>query len=167
MKQRDAVVMSDAEVDDFLTRQRSATLATVGPQGRIHLVAMWYAWIDGQVFLETKGKSQKVANLRRDERMSLLVEAGHSYDRLRGVAIEGRGVVIDDDPDLLWRVCVSVFERYMGEYSEEMRPLVEEMARNRSVVRLDVDRVRSWDHRKLGLPSMEVAGSTAASVTEA
>lgn len=164
MKQRDVVVMSEQEVDDFLTSERSSTVATLGPGGAIHLVGMWFAWLDGQVYLETKGKSQKVLNLRRDQRMSFMVEAGHTYDQLRGVAIEGRGVVIDDDPDLLWRVCVSIFERYMGPYSEEMRPLVEEMARNRSVVRLDADRVRSWDHRKLGLPAMELGGSTAESV---
>ena len=37
-------------------------------------------------------------------------------------------------------------------------------AKNRVVVRLDVDRVRSWDHRKLGMPAMELGGSTAAYV---
>lgn len=166
MKQRDAVVMSDAEVDDFLTRQRSATVATMGPQGRVHLVGMWFGWFDGHVWLETKAKSQKVANLRRDDRMSFLVEAGHTYDQLRGVSLEGRGVVLDD-PRLVWDVCVDVFGRCMGEYTEEMRPLVEEMTRNRVVVRLDVERTRSWDHRKLGLPAMELAGSTAGSVLEA
>lgn len=165
MKQRDVVVMSEAEVDDFLTRQRSATVATTGPQGRIHLVGMWYAWIDGQVWIETKAKSQKVVNLRRDDRMSFLVEAGHTYDQLRGVAVEGRGAVVEDE-STVWDVCVAIFDRCMGEYSEEMRPLVEEMARNRVVVRLDAERTRSWDHRKLGLPAMELGGSTAASVRE-
>ena len=38
---------------------------------------------------------------------------------------------------------------------------MEFMAKNRVVVRLDVDRVRSWDHRKLGMPAMELGGSTA------
>ena len=35
------------------------------------------------------------------------------------------------------------------------------MAKNRVVVRLDVARVRSWDHRKLGMPAIELGGSTA------
>ena len=61
MKQRDAIVMTDAEVDTFLTEQRNATVGTLGPQGQIHLVGMWYAWFDGHVWLETKPKSQKVA----------------------------------------------------------------------------------------------------------
>lgn len=166
MKQRDVVVMTDAEVDDFLTQQRSATVATLGPTGHVHLVGMWFAWFEGHVWLETKAKSQKVVNLRRDPTMSFLVEAGHTYDRLRGVAMEGRGVVVDDDPALLERVCVDVFERYTGPYAEEMRPFLDAMMRNRVVVRLDVDRTRSWDHRKLGLPAMDLGGSTAASVGE-
>jgi PPOX class probable F420-dependent enzyme len=161
--QRAQIVMSDDEVREFLHQQRSSTVATYGPQGRIHLVGMWYAVRDGHVWIETKRKAQKVVNLRRDPRMSFLVEAGQTYDQLRGVALEGRGVIIED-PDVVWDVCVDVFNRYNGDYSEEMKPFVEFMAKNRVVVRLDVDRTRSWDHRKLGLPAMELGGSTAAFV---
>ncbi|WP_341241385.1 TIGR03618 family F420-dependent PPOX class oxidoreductase [uncultured Nocardioides sp.] len=161
--QRGQVQMDDAEVDAFLTEQRSSTVATIGKDGAVHLVAMWYAWLDGHVYLETKAKSQKVVNLRRDPRMSFLVENGHTYDQLRGVALEGTGVVLEDE-QLVWDVCVNVFERYNAPYTEEMRPFVEVMARNRVVVRLDADRVRSWDHRKLGLPAMDLGGSTAAAV---
>ncbi|WP_156411405.1 pyridoxamine 5'-phosphate oxidase family protein [Nocardioides sp. Soil805] len=162
--QRGTVVMSDAEVDDFLAEQRNATVGTLGPRGQIHLVGMWYAWFDGHVWLETKPKSQKVVNLRRDPRMSFLVEAGHTYDQLRGVSLEGEGVVVDDAA-LLERVCLEVFERYQGPYTEDLRPFLDVMMHNRVVVRLDIERTRSWDHRKLGLPAMELGGSTAASVT--
>ena len=158
--QRAQIVMSHDEIVEFLHQQRSSTVATYGAQGQIHLVGMWYAVRESTIWIETKSKSQKVVNLRRDPRMSFLVEAGHTYDQLRGVAMEGTGVVIED-PDVVWDVCVDIFERYNGEYSEEMKPFVEFMAKNRVVVRLDVDRVRSWDHRKLGLPAMELGGSTA------
>ena len=158
--QRAQVVMADDEAREFLRRQRSSTVATYGPQGQIHLVGMWYAVVDGQIWIETKAKAQKVVNLRRDPRMSFLVEAGATYDQLRGVSLEGRGVVVDD-PDVVWDVCVEIFNRYHGEYTDEMKPFVEFMAKNRVAVRLDVDRTRSWDHRKLGLPAMELGGSTA------
>jgi PPOX class probable F420-dependent enzyme len=161
--QRAQVVMSDDEVAEFLQQQRSSTLATHGPQGQIHLVGMWYAVLDGQIWFETKKKAQKTVNLHRDPRCSFLVETGHTYDQLRGVAIEGTGVVVEDE-DVVWDVCVNIFERYNGPYSEEMRPFVEFMANNRAAIRLDADRVRSWDHRKLGLPVMELGGTTAASV---
>jgi PPOX class probable F420-dependent enzyme len=159
--QRADIVMSHDEQVEFLHQQRSCTLGTFGPQGQIHLVGMWYAVLDDHVWFETKRKAQKTVNLRRDPRCSFLVEAGHTYDRLRGVAIEGRGEVIEDD-DVVWAVCVNIFERYNAPYTEELRPFVEFMAHNRVVVRLDVDRVRSWDHRKLGMDPIELGGSTAA-----
>ena len=161
--QRAQIVMSDEEVWEFLDQQRSSTVATYGPQGQIHLVGMWYAVMDGQIWIETKAKAQKVVNLRRDPRMSILVEAGQTYDQLRGVALEGTGVVIEDT-DVVWDVCVNIFTRYNGEYTEEMKPFVEFMAKNRVVARLDAARTRSWDHRRLGMPAMELGGSTAAFV---
>ncbi|KQW53091.1 F420-dependent protein [Nocardioides sp. Root1257] len=158
--QRGQVVMSDDEIAEFLQQQRSSTLATYGPQGQIHLVGMWYAVMDGQIWFETKKKAQKTVNVRRDPRCSFLVEAGHTYDQLRGVAIEGQAVVIEDE-DVVWDVCVNIFERYNAPYTEEMKPFVEFMAKNRAAIRLDPERTRSWDHRKLGLPEMELGGSTA------
>ncbi|MFG2003897.1 pyridoxamine 5'-phosphate oxidase family protein [Spirillospora sp. NPDC048911] len=159
--QRRQIVMSQEEVVRFLTEQRVASLATVGPDGHPHLVAMWYAMIDGVLWFETKARSQKAANLRRDGRVTVMVEAGHTYDALRGVSLEGHATVVDD-PEALWAVGVNVWERYSGPYSEEVRPLVEIMLNNRVAVRVDVERVRSWDHRKLGMEPLELGGSTAA-----
>jgi PPOX class probable F420-dependent enzyme len=161
VNQRDLIVMSDAEIAQFLREQRVATCATVGLDGQPHLVAMWYALLDGVVWFETKAKSQKAVNLRRDGRVTVMVESGHTYDALRGVALEGRGVIVDD-PDALWAVGVSVWERYNGPYSEEVRPMVEAMLAKRVAVRVDVERTRSWDHRKLGMPALPLSGTTAA-----
>lgn len=161
VNQRSRIVMSDEEIARFLQEQRVATLATNGPSGHPHLVAMWYAVIDGVLWFETKAKSQKATNLRRDDRATVMVEAGHTYDALRGVSLEGRAVIVDD-PEALWAIGVNVWERYNGPYEEEMRPLVELMLHKRVAVRVDVERVRSWDHRKLGLDPMPLGGSTAA-----
>ena len=121
---------------------------------------MWYAVVDGQIWFETKARSQKAVNLRRDPRISFMVEDGHTYDTLRGVSIEGTAVV-SEDPDDLWKVGVSVWERYNGPYTDEVKPLVEFMLQKRIAVRVDVDRVRSWDHRKLGMDPIPLGGSTA------
>lgn len=158
--QRAQITMTDEEVATFLEQQRSATLATIGPNGTPHLVAMWYGLVDGQIWFETKGRSQKAVNLRRDPRVSFMVEDGHTYDTLRGVSIEGRGVIVED-PQALWDVGVSVWERYNGPYTDEVKPLVEFMLNKRIAVRIDVERVRSWDHRKLGMDPIELGGTTA------
>lgn len=164
VNQRAAITMDDAEVAAFLEEQRVATLATIGPTGVPHLVAMWYAVLDGQLWFETKAKSQKAANLRRDDRCTVSIEAGHTYDELRGVSLEGRAVVVDD-PDALWAVGISVWERYTGPYTDDMQPFVELMLTKRVAVRLDVERTRTWDHRKLGMDPMPLGGTTAPSVS--
>jgi len=159
--QRAAITLSDAEITEFVEQNRVATMATIGPDGLPHLVAMWYAVIDGVIWFETKAKSQKSVNLGRDNRISVLIESGNTYDTLKGVSFEGRAAVIDD-ADALWAVGVSIWERYTGPYTEEMRPFVEIMLNKRIAVRVDVDRTRSWDHRKLGMAPMELGGTTAA-----
>ena len=160
--QRAQITMTDDEVAAFVAQSRTATMATIGPTGTPHLVAMWFAVVDGQIWFETKAKSQKAQNLRRDDRLTFMVEDGLTYDTLRGVSMEGRAVIVDD-PDALWRVGISVWERYTGPYTDEAKPLVEFMLHKRIAVRLDVERVRSWDHRKLGLDPMPVGGTTAPS----
>lgn len=158
--QRNQVEMTDEEVADFVEATRACTLATIGSDGRPHLVAMWYAVIDGEVWFETKAASQKAVNLRRDPRVTLLFEDGLTYDRLRGVSIDGVAEVVEN-PDNLWDVGVSVWERYNGPYTEDVRPLVEFMLHKRVAVRVRATRTRSWDHRKLGLDPIPLGGSTA------
>ncbi|MEU7765222.1 PPOX class F420-dependent oxidoreductase [Nocardia sp. NPDC049190] len=160
VNQRAQIVMSDTEITAFLEHSRIATLATIGPKGTPHLTAMWYALIDGEIWFETKLKSQKAVNLRRDARVTCMVEAGQTYDQLRGVSIEGRAEIIDD-ADKLFAVGVSVWERYTGPYREEVRPMVESMLHKRVAIRVAPERVRSWDHRKLGLPQLPLGGTTA------
>ncbi len=159
--QRAKIQMTDGEIAAFLEQSRAATMATIGPDGMPHLVAMWYAVIDGVIWFETKGRSQKAVNLGRDNRITVLIESGHTYDSLKGVSFEGRAAVIDD-AEALWQVGVSVWERYTGPYTEEMRPFVEMMLTKRVAVRVDVERTRSWDHAKMGMEPMPLGGTTAA-----
>jgi PPOX class probable F420-dependent enzyme len=159
-KQRNQIVMTDEEITDFVARGRTGTMATIGASGQPHLVAMWYAVLDGEIWIETKVKSQKVVNLRRNSRVSFLIEDGMTYDSLRGVSFEGVAEILDD-PDTIFAVGVSVWERYNGPYTDDLKPAVDMMMNKRVAVRVVSDRVRSWDHRKLGLPAMPLAGTTA------
>jgi PPOX class probable F420-dependent enzyme len=162
VNQRAQIVLSDDEVQELLAGARTMTMATVGPDGQPHLVAMWFGIVDGDICFETKAKSQKAVNLRRDSRISCLVEDGVTYEELRGVSIEGTAELIDD-PDYLWRVGVSVWERYYGPYTDDARPVVEGMLNKRVAVRVKVNRLRSWDHGKLGMGSTGDPGGTTAS----
>jgi PPOX class probable F420-dependent enzyme len=147
---RREIEMSGAEVAAFIAEQRTASLATIGPDGQPHLVAMWYGIVAGCIAFETVAKSQKVRNLRRDPRASVLIESGESYRTLQGISIEGAVEVVDDPSrSEYWATAQSVYERYTGPYSPDLRPQLESMMRKRVAVLVHPDRVRSWDHRKL------------------
>jgi PPOX class probable F420-dependent enzyme len=162
VNQRGQIVLTDDELQELLAGSRTMTMATVGADGQPHLVAMWFALIDGDVCFETKTKSQKAVNLRRDPRITCLVEDGTTYEDLRGAAIEGTAEVTDD-PELLWRIGVNIWERYYGPYTDDLEPMVEAMLNKRVSVRVKADRIRSWDHRKLGMASTGApAGTTVA-----
>ncbi|HEY5245034.1 MAG TPA: pyridoxamine 5'-phosphate oxidase family protein [Acidimicrobiales bacterium] len=151
VKQRDIIKMTDEEVDAFLHERRPLSMCTMNHDGTIHAVAMWYGFLEGSVAIESKAKAQKVQNLRRDPKMTCLFEAGDDYEELRGIELVGRAEIVEE-PDRIWELGVSVFERYQAPYTEELRPFVEAMLHKRVVVKLHVDRVVTWDHRKLGLP---------------
>lgn len=142
------IKMTEEETDAFLREQKTAVMCTMHPRGSIHAVAMWYGFVDGCVTVETKAKSQKVQNLLRDPRLTMLVEDGEFYEELRGVELVGSAEVLDA-PDQLWELGVSMYERYFGPYTEEARPAVEAMLHKRVAVRLRTDRIVSWDHSKI------------------
>ena len=148
VNQRRAIVMSPGEVAAFLAERHTATMCTVNVDGSIHAVAMWYGFVDGRLAVQTKAKSQKARNVARDQRMTCLVEAGERYDELRGVELVGRAELVED-PDRLWEVGVSVYDRYVAPYTEAARPAVAAMLNKRVAIVLHVERTVSWDHRKL------------------
>lgn len=158
VNQRALIRMSEDEVTAFLAERRNISMCTANVDGSIHAVAMWYGVIDGQLAVETKAKSQKVKNLQRDPRVTFMAESGEYYEELRGVELVGRAV-LSEDPDELWQLGVSVYERYYGPFDEAGRPFVEAMLHKRVAVKLEIERVVSWDHRKLGLPSTRPKGS--------
>lgn len=149
MSRRDQIRMTPEEIDEFLAGRHTMNVASIGRDGRPHLVAMWYGFLDGAPAFWTYERSQKIVNLRRDPRVTCLVEAGETYDQLQGVELVGTGTIVEDH-DQLMAVGRSVFERYTGPYTDEMAPFLEQTGRKRVAVRIDVERVVSWDHRKLG-----------------
>jgi PPOX class probable F420-dependent enzyme len=157
VKQRDLIVMSPEEVDAFIHERRPMTMCTLNHDGSIHAVAMWYGFVDGSVAIETKAKSQKAVNLRRDPRITCMFEDGDQYEELRGVELVGRAVFVDD-PEKMFELGISVFERYYGgTYTDDLRPFIETMLHKRIVARVEVERTVSWDHRKLTLPPTQAS----------
>jgi len=154
MSRRDQIRMSDAEVRAFLEEERTVVCATNGRRGWPHLMPLWYVLRptgdDGapQVWAWTFAKSQKAKNLERDPRATLQVEAGESYEQLRGVMLEC-DVTVHRDVDLLREFGLELYARY-AEVDDGVRAMVDQQAPKRIGLQF-VERSRAtWDHRKLG-----------------
>jgi len=151
---RDQIRMTDAELRAFLDEQRIVQIATVGPNGRPHLVPLWYVIEDGDPPVLrgwTFAKSQKAKNLERDPRATISIDDGVQYQDLRGVMMEC-DVQLERDPDDIAACGIALFERYGpgGELAPEVREMVLKQAEKRVGLRFEPTRVVTWDHRKLG-----------------
>ena len=152
MPRKDDIRMTKDEVRDYLHQGRSMTLVTNGPQGFPHAIAMFYA-IDEDLTIRfaTYGSSQKVKNIERDPKVTLLVETGTAYSELRGVMIEGKARIETD----LERTVATMIEANAGtgsplpDIDQIPRDVKVRMAGKRVLVCVEPIRFISWDHGKL------------------
>lgn len=151
---RAAIAMNAEEIETFLTQARTIVLCTTGPDGVPDPVPMWFVIDDGALWMRTYAKSQKVRNIERDARVSLLAEAGDRYVELRGVQLTGRIEVVSD-VDRICSVFAELMVKYEGldrQFVSDTKDAYRETAGKQVALRCawtDPEwRVVSWDHRK-------------------
>jgi PPOX class probable F420-dependent enzyme len=146
---RGEIQMSDQELREFIGEQMVMQVATVGPDGRPHLVPLWY--VPGELELAgwTYAKSQKGRNLERDPHATVGIEDGVEYHELRGVMMQC-DVELERDAQRVGEIGLALYERYTdGALTDEIRQMVEKQAPKRFGLRFRPTRVVTWDHRKL------------------
>lgn len=147
----------------LLSEERVVIVSSQGPRGWPHSMPMWFTFREpggdphpdgppGEIWMWTYAKSQKVKNLERDPRATLLVEAGEEYLELRGLQIEAEAEIIRDPgqvlefgKDLTTRYSEGI-DSIEGDAADAMRA----QASKRVAIRFIAKRITSWDHRKLG-----------------
>lgn len=153
MSRRDKITMNNEEISDFLQQSRTIILVSNGKDGFPHPMPMWYAVDDDNtVYMTTFRKSQKIANLQRDPRVSLLVESGNAYQELKSVVIYTEVELIDDveaTRDILLKISVQRGD-LQADASEEIRQGMMKTAEKRMGMKFTADKILSWDHSKLG-----------------
>lgn len=151
MSRRDQIVMSAEEITEFLANGKVATIATIGPNGRPHVVPLWYVPQGDVITTWTYASSQKTANLRRLAQATVLVESGDTYDQLRGVSMEC-DVELIEDTEKIARIGVDLMKRYNSnqEVATAATQFVRIQARKRVGLICTPTKIVSWDHSKLG-----------------
>lgn len=148
---RASITMSESEIAAYLEEQTILNIASIGPSGHPHLVAMWYVVMDGVITFWTFAKSQKVLNLRRNPKITGLVESGEAYDQLKGLEVIGSARFIEDYESIL-EIGKAVGLKYTGPaaVSDAALPFLESQANKRIGIAIDPERFVSWDHTKMG-----------------
>ena len=149
---RDQIKLTDAEQAELLDQERIVIVSSNGPRGWPHSMPMWFTVRDGEIWCWTFAKSQKIRNLERDPRATLLVEAGTEYTELRGIQIEAEAELVRDTPT------VAAFGKELAvRYAEGIDSIegdaaaaLEAQAVKRVAIRFIAKRTATWDHRKLG-----------------
>ena len=136
----------------FLQNQISLQIGTINKDGSPHLATMWYFY-DGESFIfHTYTKSQKILNLKRDSRITVLAEAGTEYSDLQGVIGYGNTEIINgkDNQEEVIRYMEIVGSKYIkGEDSAQYFEVMKLQSPKRSVVIVKPSRFISWDHTKI------------------
>ncbi len=151
MSRRSEIQLSEDEQCGLIESERIVVVSTLGPRGWPHSMPLWYVPRDGEIWIYTYAKSQKVRNLERDPRATLLLETGHEYGELRGVEIEAEAE-IHRDSKTVFELAKDLTSRYAGgaQVDEAAAEALRAQARKRVAVRFEPKRVATWDHRKLG-----------------
>jgi PPOX class probable F420-dependent enzyme len=155
MSRREQIQMTKPELDAYLAKSQTMTIVTINKDGTPHPMPMWFGVEpDGAIVMTTFTKSQKIANLQRDPRTTLMVESGGGvYSNLKGVVIYGKAELIRDTEqvvDILTRVSTKTLDNPDDKTRDGVRAAVRGTAPKRTGIRVRPERIVSWDHSKLG-----------------
>jgi hypothetical protein len=145
------IAMTETERDDFLTVERTCRVATIGPDGP-HATPLWFVWLDGEFWLYSITRSRRWADLRRDPRIGIVVDAGTDYLELRGVELLGAVEIVGEVPrtgephDRLAVVEAAFARKYFA---------VDDLFHDErhAWLRVRPTKISSWDFRKLARSS--------------
>ncbi|MDH5371615.1 MAG: pyridoxamine 5'-phosphate oxidase family protein [Acidimicrobiia bacterium] len=150
---RQDITITSEEIETFLSEGWNLQVATVGTDGWPHLTTLWYTIDNGLIVFRSFSRSQRIVNLRRDPRLTVLVETGAIYEELRGVMVRGRAELSNERAQVL-----KAYGAIAAKYQFGGNPLDPEViealfgghADKNTVVTIHPEHTTSWDHRKLG-----------------
>ncbi|MCP4308051.1 MAG: pyridoxamine 5'-phosphate oxidase [bacterium] len=148
--------MTPEEAQQFLSSNTVLEVATIGGDGWPHLAPMWYVMDEGKVVFRSFTKSQKIVNLQRNPKLSVLVETGDDYSQLQGVMIKGTAKLVTDPAYVL-----SIYGGLAAKYpkindtpveldADALETVFGRFASKNTAVVVEPSKIITWDHTKLG-----------------
>jgi PPOX class probable F420-dependent enzyme len=114
-----------------------AWLATTRPDGRPHLVPVWFLCLDDRIFVLTQPGSQKVLNIASNPYVSLALD--DTDDGREPLVLEGRASL--EQPAAHETALVALFVKYRGHLERMDWPEKSMRADYRQVIVIEITRV--------------------------
>lgn len=149
--------MPQTAIQEFLRGPHVGVLSTIDHLGFPHSVGIYYSGGLDEIAMWVYGKSQKVVNVERDPRCSVLVEAGEPYADLKGVLLRGDARV-ERDRQAVFDLGRVIYERYFHPrtgipFDQGPHERIAKQSEKRVCLLLTPTRVASWDHAKNASPT--------------
>lgn len=133
------MMLDDARIQKFLATKDVVVLATVQADGSPLAMPMWFLHAPDTVAMISVVDTQKVRNLRRDPRVSVVAEAVVNGE-VRGVIVQGRVEFLSDGAERR-----ALIERFHEKYGGLRRLWAgTAMPGNRVMFKIVPSGVRSW-----------------------
>jgi PPOX class probable F420-dependent enzyme len=134
------MALDDPRIQGFLATREIAILATVQADGAPLAMPMWFLHAPASLAMISVADAQKVRNLRRDPRVSVVAEAVSGSGEIRGVVVQGRIEFLSDGPERR-----ALVDRFHEKYRRlEKLWAGKAMPADRVMFRILPARVRSW-----------------------
>ncbi|GAA2807874.1 pyridoxamine 5'-phosphate oxidase family protein [Saccharopolyspora taberi] len=141
------IAMRPDELDAFLGAERTCRVGTNGPSGP-HVTPLWFVWDGEALWLYSLTRSQRWADITRNPRVAVLVDAGHDYAELRGAELVGDAEVVGEAPRAgAPEPRLEEPERLFAAKYFDAAEFVHDQ--RHAWLRVEPETVRSWDFRKL------------------
>lgn len=142
--------LSQAEIDAFLAQPVIARIATVRPDGRPHVVPIWFYWDGSSIFMETPPTFVKAKNLHKNPNCAITIDITEGGLRFKGVVLEGKVELLTDRQSVLDMV-TCIYTKYLGPEAIQS-PTPKGMIQSEHVIiKLTPERVLSWDYTRDGI----------------
>jgi len=150
-----SVRLSNEEAWAVLERAHTGMLTSLRRDGSPVTLPVWFITLDRRIYVAGQAHTKKFARIRRDPRVSFVVECGTYWAELVGVHVSGRAALLDDG-EQLDRVMAALHTKY-----ERFRTPLSRMPSTASAhyetqtVTIEIvpdDRILSWDNARLFFP---------------
>ena len=146
------VSMTKEEITKHLEETLTVRVVTISPEGKSHVVPLWFVILNGDIYITTTKRTKKAKNILANNNISLLFDQGEELDlgKLWGIVIEGKAEEVTDEANIK-RFHEAWGKKYFGQNYLD-HPGYQQLSNtpDRVVFKIKREKIASWDYSKMG-----------------